>query len=52
MDIQLGSERIFLLGEREAVEALRLRALDRRTQAFGSGLGSILQRPKAEDVEL
>jgi hypothetical protein len=52
MDIQLGSERIFLLGEREAFGALRLRALDRRTQAFGSGLGSILQRPKAEDVEL
>jgi hypothetical protein len=52
MDIQLGSERIFLLGEREGVEALRLRALDRRTQAFGSGIGSILQRPKAEDVDL
>jgi hypothetical protein len=52
MDIQLGSERIFVLTDREGVEELRQRAMDRRTQAFGTGLGSILQRPKAEDVLL
>jgi hypothetical protein len=52
MDIQLGSERIFALEQREGVEVLRQRAMDRRTQAFGSGIGSFLQRPKAEDVVL
>jgi len=52
MEIQLGSERIFVLQEREGVEVLRQRAMDRRTQSFGSGLGSLLQRPKAEDVVL
>ena len=52
MEIQLGSERIFVLQEREGVEVLRQRAMDRRTQSFGSGIGSLLQRPKAEDVVL
>ena len=52
MDIQLGSERIFVLEEREGVDALRQRAMDRRTQSFGGGLGGLLQRPKAEDVAL
>jgi hypothetical protein len=52
MEIQLGSERIFVLQEREGVEVLRQRAMDRRTQSFGSGLGSLLQRPRAEDVVL
>jgi hypothetical protein len=52
MEIQLGSERIFVLQEREGIDVLRQRAMDRRTQSFGSGLGSLLQRPKAEDVVL
>jgi hypothetical protein len=52
MEITLGSERIFVLQQREAVDVLRQRAMDRRTQSFGGGLGSILQRPKAEDVDL
>jgi hypothetical protein len=52
MEIQLGSERIFVLQEREGVEVLRQRAMDRRTQSFGRGLGSLLQRPRAEDVVL
>jgi hypothetical protein len=52
MDIQLGTERIFLLRERDGGDQLRQQAMDHRTQAFGSGLGSILQRPKADDVEL
>jgi hypothetical protein len=45
MEIQLGSERIFVLQEREGVDVLRQRAMDRRTQSFGSGFGSLLQRP-------
>lgn len=52
MDIHLGTERIFLLRERDGGDQLRQQAMDHRTQAFGSGLGSILQRPKADDVEL
>jgi hypothetical protein len=52
MEIHLGSERIVVLQQREGVETLRQKAMDRRTQAFGSGLGSILQRPKSEDVVL
>jgi hypothetical protein len=52
MEIHLGSERIFVLQPGEEVEALRQRALDRRTHAFSSGIGSILQRPKVEDVVL
>ena len=52
MDITLGSERIFVLQERETLDELRQQAMDKRTHAFGSGLGSILQRPKAEDIVL
>lgn len=52
MDIQLAPERIFLLEERLTVDELQQRAMDRRLQAFGSGLGSLLQRPKADDVAL
>ncbi len=52
MEIHLGTERIFVLQQRQAVDELRQHAMDRRTQAFGSGLGSILQRPKSDDVVL
>ena len=52
MDIQLGSERIFALEDRLGAEEVRQRAMDRRSHAFGSGLGSLLQRPKADDIEL
>jgi hypothetical protein len=52
MDIQLGTQRILVLDERESVEQLRQRAMDKRSQAFVSGLGSLLQRPKAEDIDL
>ncbi|HEY7132800.1 MAG TPA: hypothetical protein VH440_11140 [Candidatus Limnocylindrales bacterium] len=52
MDIQLGTQRILALEEREGVDVLRQRAMDKRTQAFGSGLGSLLSRPKAEEIEL
>ena len=52
MDIQLGTERIFVLRERDGADLIRQQAMDHRTQAFGSGLGSLLSRPKADDVEL
>jgi len=52
MEIELGTQRILALDEREGVDALRQRAMDKRTGAFASGLGSLLQRPKAEDIEL
>lgn len=52
MDIQLAPERIFLLEERLTLDELQQRAMDRRMQAFGSGLGSLLQRPKPDDIAL
>ncbi|HET7031378.1 MAG TPA: hypothetical protein VFI34_12765 [Candidatus Limnocylindrales bacterium] len=52
MDIQLGGQRILVLDEREGADILRQRAMDKRTSAFGSGIGALLQRPKSEDVEL
>lgn len=52
MDIHLGTERIFVLRERDGGDLIRQQAMDHRTQAFGSGIGSLLSRPKAEDVEL
>jgi hypothetical protein len=52
MEIQLGEQRIFALEERLSFDDIRQRAMDRRTQAFGSGLGSLLQRPRADDIAL
>ncbi len=52
MDVQLAAERLYLLEERLTVDEIQQRAMDRRLQAFGSGLGSFLQRPKPEEVTL
>lgn len=52
MEIHLGSQRIIALDERETVEQLRQRAMDKRSHAFVTGLGSLLQRPKAEEIDL
>jgi hypothetical protein len=52
MDIQLGSERIFALDDRLGFDEVRQKAMDRRSHAFGSGIGSILQRPKADDIDM
>jgi hypothetical protein len=52
MEIELAEEHVFVLDERLTVDEIRQRAMDRRTGAFGSGLGSLLQRPKADDIEL
>jgi hypothetical protein len=52
MEIQLAAERLFLLDERMTAERAEQLATERRAQAFGSGLGSLLQRPKADDIQL
>src|SRR5438477_9770222 len=52
MDIQLANQHIFRLDDRLTPEEIRQRAMDRRTGAFGGGLGGLLQRPKPEDIEL
>jgi len=52
VDVQLAPERLFLLEERLTLEEIQQRAMDKRLQAFGGGLGALLQRPKPEEVQL
>ena len=52
MKIEQAAERIFLLHDRLTEQELEARATEKRVQAFGGGLGSLLQRPKPEDVVL
>lgn len=52
VDISLGEPRIYGLESRLAFEELRRRAEEKKTGALGSGIGGLLQRPKAEDVQL
>ncbi len=52
MEIQLASERLFALEDRLTAEDAEQRANEKRMQAFGGGIGSILQRPKPDDIVL
>ena len=52
MEITLADERLFLLEERMTFDDIRQRAADKRTGAFGGGIGGLLQRPKNEEVNL
>ena len=52
MEIELADQHVYELDKRLTVEEIRQRAMDRRTGAFGSGLGNLLQRPKPDDIEL
>ena len=52
MEIQLAEQRIFALTEKLTAEQARARAMDRRTTVFMSGFGSLLQRPRSEEIEL
>jgi hypothetical protein len=52
MDVTLAQERVFVLEERLAVGEIEQRAMDRRVQAFGSGIGALLQRPKPDEIAL
>lgn len=52
MEIALADERLILLEERGTFEEIKQRAADKRTTAFGGGIGGLLQRPKNEEVNL
>ncbi len=52
MEIELADQHVYVLDERLTADEIRQRAMDRRTGAFGSGIGSLLSRPKADDIEL
>jgi hypothetical protein len=52
MDIQLAEQKIFALSEKITLEQARLRAMDKRTGLFTSGVNALLQRVKPEEVEL
>ena len=52
MDIQLAEQKIFALSEKITIEQARLRAMDKRTGLFTSGVNVLLQRVKPEEVEL
>jgi len=52
VDIELAEQHIYILEPRLSVDEIRQRAMDRRTGAFGGGLGGLLQRPKADDIQL
>ena len=52
MEIQLAAERLFVLEDRLTAQDAEQRAGERRGQAFGSGIGSLLQRPKTEEIVL
>jgi hypothetical protein len=52
VDVTLANERLFVIEERLTLDEIQQRAMDRRMQAFGGGLGGLLQRPKPEDVTL
>jgi hypothetical protein len=52
VDISLADQHIFIVNDKLTPDDIRQRAMDRRTGAFGSGLGGLLQRPKADDIEL
>lgn len=52
MEIQLANERLFELDERLTMDDIQQRAMEKRAAAFGGGIGSLLQRPKPDDVVL
>jgi len=52
MDIHLADQKIFVLEENLSAEEIRQKAMDRRSSAFVSGLGSLLSRPKPDDIVL
>jgi len=52
MDLHVADQRIFALAEKLTADQARLRAMDRRTNVFVGGLTTLLQRPRAEEVEL
>jgi hypothetical protein len=52
MEIALADQHVYVLEERLSSDEVRQKAMDRRTNAFGTSLGNLLQRPRGEDIEL
>jgi hypothetical protein len=52
VDIELAPQRIFALQDQLSAEEVRVKAMDRRSTAISSGIGGLLQRPKADDIAL
>src|SRR6266852_6315138 len=52
VDIELAPQRIFALKDQLSAEEVRVKAMDRRATAISSGIGGLLQRPKADDITL
>ncbi len=52
MEIALADQHIFVLDDKLTAQDIQQRAMDKRAGAFGSGIGGLLQRPKAEEIEL
>jgi hypothetical protein len=52
MEIHLAEPKIFALSEKITVEKARMRAMDKRTTLFTSGVNVLIQRVKPEEVEL
>ena len=52
MDITVAEEQVFQLLSTLDMEKAREKAWDKKTAVFGTGLGAIFSRPKAEEVQL
>ncbi len=52
MDITVAEEQVFQLLSTLDMEKAREKAWDKKTAVFGTGLGAIFSRPKAEEVQI
>lgn len=52
MEIQLADQRLVLLEQRLTADEVQQKAMDRRAGAFSGGFGSLLQRPRPEEVNV
>lgn len=52
MDISVAEQQVFRLPPTLSQEQAREKAWDKKTTVFGSGLGALLSRPKAEEVQI
>ncbi len=52
MEIAVADERAFVFPAAVTWPQVKERAWDKKTQVFGSGLGALLSRPKAEEIEI
>lgn len=52
MDISIEEQKVFLLPETITPDQVRERAWDKKTSVFSSGIGSLFNRPKSEEIEV